>query len=131
MGYGISHDQAFSKIERNCFNSNRHSIAGTGKLGSGYEACHNVELGESLSHCFDMHGGRDRLDGTDIAGTAMQVHHNAFGSSEIAVIVRGKPDEGTTIGNNWFYHDTAAEAVRAEGEVSYGVNAFGYRPNLH
>ena len=31
-------------------------------------ARHNIELGVSLSHCFDMHGGRDREDGTDIAG---------------------------------------------------------------
>lgn len=128
LGYGISHDQAFSKIERNCFNYNRHSIAGTGKSGSGYEACHNIELGESLSHCFDMHGGRDRRDGTDIAGTAMQVHHNTFGSSETALVVRGKPDEWTTIGNNWFYHETTEQAVRAEGKLSDGVNAFGYRP---
>jgi len=127
LGYGISHDQAFSKIERNCFNSNRHSIAGTGKSGSGYEACHNVELGESLSHCFDMHGGRDRRDGTDIAGTAMKVAHNSFGSPETALVVRGTPDEGTTIGNNWFYHDSVEEPIRAEGDVSFGANAFGYR----
>jgi len=56
-------------IERNWFNHNRHSIAGTGKPGCGYLACHNVEAGTSLSHCFDMHGGRDRKDGTDTAGT--------------------------------------------------------------
>ncbi len=127
LEYGVSHDQAFSKIERNCFNYNRHSIAGTGKSGSGYEACHNVELGESLSHCFDMHGGRDRRDGTDIAGTAMKVSHNTFGSSETALVVRGIPNEGTTIGNNWFYQDTLDGAVRAEGKIDLGTNAFGYR----
>lgn len=127
LGYGISHDRAFSKIERNCFDSNRHSIAGTGNQGSGYEAWHNVELGISLSHCFDMHGGRDRRDGTDIAGTAMQVRHNTFGTPEAALVVRGTPDEGTTIGNNWFYHDALEDAVRAEGEVDCGVNAFGCR----
>jgi len=127
LGYGVSHDQAFSKIERNCFNYNRHSIAGTGKSGSGYEACHNVELGESLSHCYDMHGGRDRRDGTDIAGTAMRVTNNSFGSPETALVVRGTPDEGTTIRNNWFYHDTLDEAIRTEGAVSFGCNALGYR----
>ncbi len=127
LGYGVSHDRAFSLIERNCFDSNRHSIAGTGNSGSGYEACHNIELGDSLSHCFDMHGGRDRKDGTEIAGTWMKVHHNSFGSSETALVVRGKPDEGTTIENNWFYHHSEEQAISAEGEVRSSDNAFGYR----
>ena len=69
LGYGVSHDTASSLIEFNLFDWNRHSIAGTGRPGCGYVARHNVELGTSLSHCFDMHGGRDRKDGTDIAGT--------------------------------------------------------------
>lgn len=127
LGYGVCHDRAFSLIERNCFDYNRHSIAGTGNSGSGYEACHNVELGDSLSHCFDMHGGRDRKDGTEIAGTWMKVHHNSFGCPEAALVVRGKPDEGTTIQNNWFYHDSEEEAIRAEGKVRSSGNAFGYR----
>jgi len=97
------------------------------KSGSGYEACHNVELGESLSHCFDMHGGRDRRDGTDTAGTAMRVTNNSFGSPETALVVRGTPDEGATIGNNWFYHDSLNGAILAGGDVNYGANAFGYR----
>lgn len=69
LGYGVCHDRASSVIEQNLFNWNRHSIAGTGRPGCGYVARHNIELGISLSHCFDMHGGSDRKDGTNVAGT--------------------------------------------------------------
>ena len=78
LGYGVAHGIASSLIERNLFDFNRHSIAGAGVPGNSYEARHNVELGTSLSHCFDMHGGRDRKDGTDIAGTKIFIHHNTF-----------------------------------------------------
>jgi len=128
LGYGIAHDRAFSLIERNLFDRNRHSIAGTGNPGSGYEARHNVELGESLSHCFDMHGGRDRKDGTDVAGSWLKVRHNTFGSPELALMVRGDPAEQVLVEHNWFYHATAAEAVRGENRVRLGENAGGYRP---
>lgn len=128
LGYGVVHDRAFSLIERNCFNFNRHSIAGTGHPGSGYEARHNVEVGESLSHCFDMHGGRDRKDGTDVAGSWMRIHHNTFGSPELAVMVRGQPDEEVAIDHNWFYHAKETEAVKTEEKCRLGENAFGYRP---
>ena len=73
MGYGICHDRSFSLIEYNLFNYNRHSIAGTGRPDSGYEARHNIEIKHSLSHCFDMHGGRDRQDNTNIASEEMEV----------------------------------------------------------
>ncbi len=79
LGYGVCLDEAETLIEGNLFDANRHSIAGTGRSGSGYEARNNVEMGRSLSHCFDMHGGRDRNDGTDVAGGWMHVHHNAWG----------------------------------------------------
>lgn len=127
LGYGVSHDRARSLIERNCFDFNRHSIAGTGNAGSGYEACHNIELGTSLSHCFDMHGGRDRQDGTELAGSLLRIHHNTFGSQELALVVRGIPEEYTQIDHNWFYHDRAESALKLEGDVRLGDNAFGYR----
>ena len=78
LGYGVCLDEAETLIEGNLFDANRHSIAGTGRSGSGYEARHNVEMGRSLGHCFDMHGGRDRQDGTDVAGGWMHIHHNTF-----------------------------------------------------
>ena len=35
LGYGVCHDKSESVIERNLFDFNRHSIAGTGRQGSG------------------------------------------------------------------------------------------------
>ena len=93
LGYGVVQDQSFALIERNLFNYNRHSLAGTGRSPSGYEARHNVEIGVSLSHMFDMHGGRDRGDGTDIAVTWMKIYNNTFRCPKTAVVVRGMPEE--------------------------------------
>jgi len=81
LGYGVSHGYGkniSSLVECNLFDYNRHSIAGTGVPGNSYEARNNVELGASLSHNFDMHGGKGRRDGTDIAGTKILIHHNTF-----------------------------------------------------
>ena len=125
LGYGVSHDEAFSLIEYNRFDYNRHSLAGTGRSGSGYEARHNVEIGESLSHCFDMHGGRDRKDGTDVAGTWMNVHHNTFRCPETAVVVRGVPEEGVDIHHNWLYQRPDELSVRSDGKTRVRNNAYG------
>ncbi len=125
LGYGVSHDKAFSLIERNLFNYNRHSIAGTGRPGSGYEARHNVEIKDSLSHCFDMHGGRDRKDDTNIAGTWLKIHHNTFRSVKTAIVIRGVPEEGADIYNNWFYHNSEDTPVRSVGETQLQNNAYG------
>lgn len=89
LGYGVVHDQASSLIEYNLFDWNRHSIAGTGVSGCSYIARHNVELGNSSSHCFDMHGGRDREDGTDIAGTSIEIANNTFRAPQTPVRIRG------------------------------------------
>ena len=125
LGYGVSHSTAFSLIERNQFDSNRHSIAGSGAPKSGYEACHNVELGESLSHCFDMHGGRDRKDGTEIAGTWMKVHHNTFWCPKTEIVIRGVPEEKAEIYNNWMYHSPDELSVRSDGNTEIRNNAYG------
>jgi hypothetical protein len=126
LGYGVSHDAATSLIERNLFDFNRHSIAGTGRSGCGYEARHNVELGTSLSHCFDMHGGRDRQDGTDIAGTRILIHHNTFRAPERGVVIRGIPQNACKIYRNWFpRHAGPQTAVRASNKTLVNENAFG------
>ena len=131
LGYGVSHDQAFSLIEYNLFNYNRHSLAGTGRSSSGYEARHNIELGESLSHCFDMHGGRDRKDGTKVAGTWMKVHHNTFLAPKTAVVIRGVPEEQAEIYNNWLYQKPDELSVRSDGNTVIRKNAYGLeRPVL-
>ena len=136
LGYGISHgyEAASSLIECNLFNFNRHSIAGTGAPGNSYEARNNIELGESLSHNFDMHGGRDRKDGTEIAGDLIRVHHNTFlGSKVRAVVIRGIPREEARIDHNWFAHERADEdligpwPLTPESRVFLENNAYGLR----
>ncbi|HBN85541.1 MAG TPA: hypothetical protein DDZ89_17055 [Clostridiales bacterium] len=91
LGYGFCHDKAVSLIEYNLFNANRHDLAGTGAPGSGYEARHNIQMGTSLSHCFDMHGGSDRGDGTDIAGDTILMYNNVFLSDQLPYALRGAP----------------------------------------
>ena len=125
LGYGVSHNQASSLIEYNLFNYNRHSIAGTGRPSCGYEARHNVEIGASLSHCFDMHGGRDRKDGTDIAGTWLQIHHNTFRAPRTAIVIRGVPQEGAEVHHNWFYQEPNGTSVRSDGKTQVLNNAYG------
>jgi hypothetical protein len=124
LGYGVCHNTASSLIEQNLFNWNRHSIAGTGRPGSSYVARHNVELGESLSHCFDMHGGRDRKDGTDIAGTTIEIYNNTFRAQQTPVVIRGVPQEKCEVHHNWFLkHGDAREAVRSSGNTKVFSNA--------
>jgi hypothetical protein len=117
LGYGVSHREASSLVEHNLFDENRHSLAGTGVAGSGYVARHNIELGVSLSHCFDMHGGRDRKDNTNIAGTLIEIYNNTFRCPQKAVGIRGEPEESCKIYQNWF-----TEHVDAEQAV-YGLSA--------
>ena len=142
LGYGVSHgygEQSGSLIECNLFDYNRHSIAGTGKPGNAYEARNNVELGVSLSHNFDMHGGRDRKDGTNIAGDWMKVHHNTFrGTRVAAIVIRGVPQDQAEIHHNWFFHPKPAGNVVSpwptggETHVECSNNAYGQEePAVH
>jgi len=125
LGYGVCHNTSSSLIEYNLFDWNRHSIAGTGRPGNSYTARHNVELGVSLSHCFDMHGGRDRKDGTDIAGTSIEIYNNTFRAPQTPVVVRGVPEEECTVHHNWFQkHSDAGQAVRASKRTRVFDNAY-------
>ena len=129
LGYGISHSRAASVIEYNLFDWNRHSIAGTGSPGCSYIARHNVELGTSLSHCFDMHGGRDRNDGTNIAGTAIDIHHNTFRAPQAPIVIRGVPEDTCEVHHNWFpKHASSEQAVRAAANTNVSDNAYGEAP---
>jgi len=137
LGYGISHGAgavSSSLIECNLFDFNRHSIAGTGAPGNSYEARNNVELGESLSHNFDMHGGRDRKDGTDIAGDRISIHHNTFlGAGVRAVVIRGVPREGVSVDHNWFAHEQPGDKVigpwplTPDSRITLENNAYGLK----
>jgi hypothetical protein len=129
LGYGVSHDRASSLIEFNLFDWNRHSIAGTGRPGCTYVARNNVELGESLSHCFDMHGGRDRKDGTDVAGTSIEIYGNTFRAAKTPVVIRGVPQEKCDVHHNWFpKHADSKAAVRASDKTNVFDNAYGPTP---
>lgn len=129
LGYGVSHSAASSLIAYNLFISNRHSIAGTGERGCGYIARNNVELGISLSHCFDMHGGRDRKDGTDIAGSTIEIYNNTFWAPQYAVAIRGVPEEKCEVHHNWFpMHTGVKEAVRSYEGTRVFNNAYGNNP---
>jgi hypothetical protein len=129
LGYGVSHNESTSLIERNLFNFNRHSIAGTGRVGCSYEARHNVELGTSLSHCFDMHGGGDRGDGTRIAGTTIRIHHNTFRAPNAAIKIRGVPQNVCEIYRNWFpRHASPERAIKARQKTVVQDNAYEKTP---
>ncbi len=140
LGYGVCHgygNVSVSTIEYNLFDANRHSIAGTGKPGNAYIARHNVELGMSLSHCFDMHGGSDRRDGTTIAGDWMKMHNNTFRAPMRAIAIRGVPQQATEIHHNWFYQSEPGSfaimpwPTGGETNVEMRDNAYGLeRPAL-
>jgi hypothetical protein len=131
LGYGVCHDTAASLIEHNLFNWNRHSIAGTGRPGNSYVARHNVELGVSLSHCFDMHGGRDRKDGTDIAGTSIEIYNNTFRAEQTPVVIRGVPEQKCEVHHNWFLrHSEPGQAVRSSGNTNVFSNAYTDEPKV-
>ncbi len=126
LGYGVSHAAASSLIECNLFDSNRHSIAGSGVPGCGYIARNNVECGVSLSHCFDMHGGRDRKDGTNIAGTYIEIANNTFRAPQYAVVIRGEPEESCVVTQNWFPgHTEAAKVVGGYERTHVTDNLYG------
>jgi len=126
LGYGVVLNLATALIERNLFDYNRHSIAGTGRPGCGYEASHNVVLGNANGHHFDMHGGRDRKDGTNIAGADLKIHHNTFQGSVRPVAVRGVPAAEAQIHNNWFWgYNKVGEVVLTDGNTSVSDNAYG------
>ncbi|MDP6777211.1 MAG: hypothetical protein QGI83_10645 [Candidatus Latescibacteria bacterium] len=131
LGYGVVLDKASGLIEYNLFDWNRHSIAGTGRPGTSYVARHNVELGASLSHCFDMHGGRDRRDGTDIAGTSIKIYNNTFRAPKRPVVIRGVPEDGCEVYHNWFpKHRSPRRAVRSFGNTKVYSNVYGDNPKV-
>lgn len=129
LGYGVCLNVASAHIEHNLFNWNRHSIAGTGRPGCSYVARNNIEQGESLSHCFDMHGGRDRKDGTNIAGTSIEISHNTFLAPQLPIKIRGVPEQQCLVHHNWFpNHDEPSAAVKAEDRTVVAENAHGRNP---
>ncbi len=121
LGYGIVHAyNAYSVIENNYFDYNRHDIAASGEADTGYEARFNVSGKHGIGHSFDMHGGADRGDGSDIAGEYILIEHNVFHISSFpAVMIRGIPTERANIRNNQF------RKLGSRNEAIRQYNAYG------
>ena len=128
LGYGVCLDQSDALIQANLFDFCRHHIAGTGRPGTSYEACYNLVLPNANGHSFDMHGGRDRKDGTDIAGDLIKIHHNTFRATSVrAVVIRGRPTKSVDIHHNWFLHADTEKAVaqtNAAGNMNLSRNQY-------
>jgi len=128
LGYGVCLDKADALIEANLFDWCRHHIAGTGRPGTSYEARYNLVLENANGHSFDMHGGKDRKDGTDIAGDVIEIHHNTFKATEVrAIVIRGRPQQSAQIHHNWFMHSDSEKAVHqtnATGNMDVRRNQF-------
>ncbi|MBN1418093.1 MAG: right-handed parallel beta-helix repeat-containing protein [Planctomycetes bacterium] len=129
LGYGVTLDACDARIIANRFDWCRHHIAATGRPGCAYEAAYNLVLPHANGHAFDMHGGRDRGDGTDIAGDWMEIHHNTFQSPQAAVVIRGVPSQGAAIHHNWFA-DPKARSVATGGNTRVFRNARGPEKRL-
>ncbi len=112
-GYGVSLDACDARVIANKLAAVRnHVIAGTGNPGTAYEAAYNWVDGN-----FDMHGGRDRGDGTDIGGDWIEIHHNSFQQPQaVNCITRGIPSQGARVHHNRFMAalETSAGGTREE-----------------
>lgn len=111
LGYPVSTSASDVRVTYNRFNYGRHHIASSGSPGSGYEFAHNFIEPEAISHHVDMHGGRDRGDGTDIAGDWMHVHHNTFEGTVRPIAIRGVTSQGAWVHSNWFHLPEASDRV--------------------
>jgi hypothetical protein len=123
-GYGVSTGSSDVHIIANKFDYCRHHIASSGAPGCGYEAAWNLVGPNATSHHFDMHGGRDRGDRTDIAGDWMDIHHNTFQSEHAHVVIRGVPCQGAGIHHNWFARP-AEQSVISGGNTRVYRNVYG------
>ena len=77
-----------------------------------------------------MHGGRDRKDDTDIAGTAIEIYNNTFRAPQKAVVIRGMPEEKCEVYQNWFLeHQHVGQAVAGISEKTVARNnVYGKNP---
>lgn len=88
LGYGIAlHKDATALIRNTDFDYNRHSIAGSGSPGQSYEALYNLFGSHHEASPLDMHGGKDRGDGTQIAGHTINIHHNIIHETKWPIFI--------------------------------------------
>ncbi len=129
LGYGVRIDNCAVSIIANKFDFCRHHIASGGSPGCAYEAAWNLVLPNAIGHHFDMHGGRDRGDGTSIAGDWMHIHHNTFQGQMRNVAVRGVSSQGCDVHHNWFALPVE-QAVRSSGNTWVHDNVCGPEKTL-
>jgi hypothetical protein len=130
-GYGVVTSQCNCFIIANKFDYCRHDIASGGSPGDAYEAAWNLVGPHATSHRFDMHGGSDRGDATDIASDWMHIHHNTFlDAQRRAVVIRGVPSQGADIHHNWLAQATAKDAVSTGGNTKVWRNLYGPEKKL-
>ncbi|MFZ2643370.1 MAG: hypothetical protein WA117_20435 [Verrucomicrobiia bacterium] len=123
-GYAVSNGGSDTRIIANRLDFGRHVIASSGSPGCGYEAAYNWVGPNATSHQFDMHGGRDRGDGTDIAGDWLHIHHNTFEGTVRHVVIRGVPSQRAEIHHNWFSGPAATKIVSG-GNMKVYCNVYG------
>jgi hypothetical protein len=134
LGYGVTIGQgSYAAIEHNRFDYNRHDISGNGLPGSGYTARFNRIGRNGTSHSFDMHGGADRNDNTDIAGCCIIIENNEFFMrNHWAIAIRGIPEQHAIIKNNTFHgernhvRNAAVKQVNSYGNIFVGPNQFSF-----
>jgi len=72
-----------------------------------------------------MHGGKDRKDGTDIAGTWIKIHHNTFWPKHRHVIgIYGTPEQNCHIYLNWFPNHNDPKFQSGKPAVIHGERTF-------
>ena len=126
LGYGVSINGATVLVEANLFDWCRHHIASSGTPGSGYEARYNICLDHANGHLFDMHGGQDRGDATEISGDWMDIHHNTFIAQDVrSVVIRGAPCRDARIHHNRCLSPHPENVVRAGGNTRAYRNLLG------
>lgn len=105
LGYGISIHSGHAVVKYNYFDYNRHDVASTGTSECSYLAENNICLLNTNvnGHNFDMHGGEDRKDKTNISGKYLKVSNNLIFVSSIhsPLLIRGNPRLNSEFSNNF------------------------------
>ncbi|MFN8132590.1 MAG: VCBS repeat-containing protein [Solirubrobacteraceae bacterium] len=129
-GYGVEvTGGAYATIEGNVFDTNRHSVASSGRAYSGYVARFNFDLqggfkqGSSYNQHYDVHGETDSGDNKGYggnAGTRFEIAFNTILGAQSyaggfktrpALMLRGKPTQGMYFHDNVLPHEDADAAV--------------------
>jgi len=120
LGYGIMIDKGNANVIANIFKDNRHAIAGTGNIGTSYVAEFNILYANKVEqgHQFDMHGGRDRGDNTNIAGEKVDIRSNiVMYEKGPSVLIRGNPQKTSVVEDNLFIRVYNANTVKIDEKI--------------